>query len=331
MTETLRHRRLVAIGPSNIGDALMCLPALRAAGQKFSCDKLTLFLGPRAFESLNGRVEGVDTRLLKRPKKLGDWLELGRELRKMKPVSFLDFRRSAVSVLVKPWSPRVWLSVLMNLLPHGHTRHAAEQAFVNARLPVPLKFGANPEAFGVRPAHNLETAHWDEFFQTEKPIVVLQLGASHGPKRYPTAQFQQVAQELESQNFAVVWVGVLPSEELPQNLPASQLNLINNTSFDSLIWVMNQARAVISNDGGPLHLAAALGLPTLGLFGQTDHRTYGPYSPIGASLQSPSDCSPCNTAKCRFGDPFCLKELPPEAVTKAFEKLLQQPKLPSQC
>ncbi|MBL9215967.1 MAG: glycosyltransferase family 9 protein [Opitutaceae bacterium] len=88
----------------------------------------------------------------------------------------------------------------------------------------------------------------------------------------------------------VVWAGInyLPCRE---SFPdGTFLNLTGNTSLTSLPALLGKSDWVISNDSGPMHLAAAMGLRTLGLFGPTDPRQYGPYplkSPTNYTIQAP--------------------------------------------
>ena len=88
----------------------------------------------------------------------------------------------------------------------------------------------------------------------------------------------------------VVWAGnnYLPGRE---SFPdGTFLNLTGNTSLTSLPALLHKADWIISNDSGPMHLAAAMGLKTIGLFGPTDPRQYGPYplmSPTNYAIQAP--------------------------------------------
>lgn len=88
----------------------------------------------------------------------------------------------------------------------------------------------------------------------------------------------------------VVWAGnnYLPGKEsFPEG---TFLNLTGNTSLTSLPALLAKADWIISNDSGPMHLAAAMGLKTIGLFGPTDPRQFGPYplkSPANYAIQAP--------------------------------------------
>jgi heptosyltransferase-1 len=88
----------------------------------------------------------------------------------------------------------------------------------------------------------------------------------------------------------VIWAGLSYVPDRGSFLPAQFLNLTGNTSLVSLPALIKRADWVISNDSGPMHLAAALGVRTLGIFGPTDPRVCGPYplnAPTNIVVQAP--------------------------------------------
>ena len=88
----------------------------------------------------------------------------------------------------------------------------------------------------------------------------------------------------------VIWAGTGYVPDRGSFLPVQFLNLTGNTSLVSLPALLKRADWVISNDSGPMHLAAALGVRTLGIFGPTDPRVSGPYplnSPTNVVVQAP--------------------------------------------
>ncbi len=113
----------------------------------------------------------------------------------------------------------------------------------------------------------------------------------------------------EDRNRRVVWAGshyVPDKEAFP---PAQFLNLTGNTSVVTLPALVGRASWVIANDSGPLHLAAGLGVPVLGIFGPTDPRRHGPYpllAPTNHVIQAP------------VGD---LRLLPAKEVYARFQRL----------
>jgi heptosyltransferase I len=107
----------------------------------------------------------------------------------------------------------------------------------------------------------------------------------------------------------VVWAGNNYAPDKDTFPPAQFLNLTGNTSLVSLPALIQRADWVISNDSGPMHLAAALGVRTLGIFGPTDPRHYGPYP-----LNAPTN----HVVQAPVGD---LKLLPAKEVFARFQRL----------
>lgn len=123
----------------------------------------------------------------------------------------------------------------------------------------------------------------------QKPIIIFP-DSRRAEKRW--GGFRQFTDLLlrDGVGRKVVWAGNNP-ETYRSNAPEGQfLNLTGNTSLVSLAAFIRRADWVISNDSGPMHLAAALGVKTLGIFGPTDPRLFGPYplaSPTNHIVQAP--------------------------------------------
>jgi len=121
-----------------------------------------------------------------------------------------------------------------------------------------------------------------------KPVLIFP-DSGQSTKKW-TGYAQLSAQLIREGGRKVVWAGnnYLPCKE--SFAPGTFLNLTGNTSLTSLPALLTKADWVIANDSGPMHLAAAMGLKTIGLFGPTDPRQYGPYplkSPKNYAIQAP--------------------------------------------
>ena len=121
-----------------------------------------------------------------------------------------------------------------------------------------------------------------------RPVLVFPDSGQSNKKWNGFAQL--TAHLIREAGRKVVWAGnnYLPCKE---SFPdGTFLNLTGNTSLTSLPALLSKADWVISNDSGPMHLSAAMGLKTIGLFGPTDPRQYGPYplkSPKNYAIQAP--------------------------------------------
>ncbi len=156
-----------------------------------------------------------------------------------------------------------------------------------------------------------------------KPLVVLEPGASYGPaKCWPAERFGQLAANLMAAGFDVATVGTDDTKPLEDDVAkAAGLGLLRTAGrtpdLSVLIGLLAEARLVVSNDTGPMHLAAAVGAPVLALFGATDPVVS---SPIGQGrrtlLFDPEPCSPCFLRVCPIPGHPCLRKLGVERVER---------------
>ncbi|RXK56036.1 glycosyltransferase family 9 protein [Oleiharenicola lentus] len=122
----------------------------------------------------------------------------------------------------------------------------------------------------------------------QRPILIFPDSGQHSKKWNGFSQL--TAMLIREGGRKVVWAGshYLPCKEsFPEG---AFVNLTGNTSLTSLPALLAKADWVISNDSGPMHLSAAMGLKTIGLFGPTDPRRFGPYpvkSPTNYAIQAP--------------------------------------------
>jgi ADP-heptose:LPS heptosyltransferase len=172
------------------------------------------------------------------------------------------------------------------LPPDGRKSHA-----IDILLQFCPVVGAKPELRGTLKFKTTETLKlkFAEGRGGSKPVVIFP-DSRRSEKRWNG--FKQLTSLILKQDKTrkVIWAGsdVVPDRGL--FLPSQFLNLTGNTSLVSLPALIKRAHWVISNDSGPMHLAAALGVPTLALFGPTDPRMCGPYpltAPTNVVVQAP--------------------------------------------
>jgi heptosyltransferase-2 len=180
----------------------------------------------------------------------------------------------------------------------------------NPRLvSTPEQQAATLAALGVqKPAHKL---------------AVFCPGAEYGPaKRWPTRHFAALADRLAEGGFAVWVLGSgkdrpLGEEIIAQAKQAEIANFCGQTKLDQAIDLMGQADAVVTNDSGLMHVAAALGRPTAAIFGSSSPGFTPPLSDKAAVVSLKLDCSPCFARTCPLGHLDCLEKLLPEQVLAA--------------
>jgi ADP-heptose:LPS heptosyltransferase len=98
------------------------------------------------------------------------------------------------------------------------------------------------------------------------------------------------------------------------------VDLVGKTNIRELGAVIQGAKAVVTNDSAPMHLASAIDTPTIAVFGPTDSSKYGPLASKSAVITFQVDCSPCGKAVCAR-DYECLKGVSIERVFNELKKL----------
>ena len=161
-------------------------------------------------------------------------------------------------------------------------------------------------------------------------IYVMCPGAEYGStKRWPTVHFAVLAQKLITENpsIQIVILGsksdhVLGQEITSQAKQASKIhNWCGNTSLDEAIALIGMSKAVISNDSGLMHIAAALQTPQVAIFGSSDPAHTPPLSDKAKVIWLNLPCSPCHKRICPLGHLRCLKDILPEQVLATLNTL----------
>jgi heptosyltransferase-2 len=159
-------------------------------------------------------------------------------------------------------------------------------------------------------------------------LVVLCPGAEYGPsKRWPAAHFAMLAQSiLKAKPTASVVLLGSPSDraigDAIVSASASQGRMFNwcgATSLDEAIAIISLCSNVVSNDSGLMHIAAALQVPQVAIFGSSDPNHTPPNSAKASIISLHLPCSPCHQRECPLGHLNCLNQISPERVFAALQ------------
>ena len=170
------------------------------------------------------------------------------------------------------------------------------------------------------------TLKMQSFCQHPK-LLLMAPGAAYGAaKRWDSSKFNQVAKTYIERGGIVAVLGSkserLIGDEVIANLPENKaFNLAGETDFSDLYNLLHNARACVANDSGIMHLAAALGVPGVAVFGPTDYRATGPVSDKWLIVYDKEKCSPCFKRVCPSGSRRCMEKLTAEAVIEALTEL----------
>ncbi|MDX1451821.1 MAG: lipopolysaccharide heptosyltransferase II [Oleiphilaceae bacterium] len=193
--------------------------------------------------------------------------------------------------------------------------------------------GTTPDQFDIpNPQLEPEAQHVTEAMaafklDTERPILALCPGAEFGrAKKWPERHYAEVARRFIALGGQVWLFGSAKdqpgSEEIAAGLPAEHVKVLaGNTSLQQAVALMSLAQAVVANDSGLMHVAAALGRPLVAVFGSTSPDYTPPLSDNSRVIKAQIECSPCFKRECPFGHYKCLEEMAPEQVWQGLATL----------
>lgn len=188
-----------------------------------------------------------------------------------------------------------------------------------AALPRPLP----PPRLAVDPSHVHATLERLGLAADRDPVAFCP-GAEYGPaKRWPVHHFARLAQLLAARGHAVWLLGSSRDAAIGAAIAAASpaRNLCGHTTLDEAVDVLASARAVVTNDSGLMHVAAAVGTPLVALYGSSSPGFTPPLSPVARILSLGLPCSPCFRRTCPLGHLDCLEKLLPESVREALDAL----------
>ena len=161
------------------------------------------------------------------------------------------------------------------------------------------------------------------------PIAVLCPGAEYGPaKRWPPAHFAELAHSLDARGYSVWMIGSEADRALGEEIASlsrnSAINVCGRTDLAGAIDLISVADIVVTNDSGLMHVAAALSIPLVALYGSSSPAHTPPLSE-NARLLRLGDllCSPCLKRECPLGHFRCMNDLAPARVLAEIDDLGQ--------
>ena len=168
----------------------------------------------------------------------------------------------------------------------------------------------------------LERLHID----TERPLIAIHPGSPVPIKRWLPQRYAELADWLIARKRAqILFVGV--ADEIPiiteiQGLMRAETNNIaGKTNLTQLASILHISNMFIGNDSGPMHLAAAVGTRTIGLYGPGDPTRFGPVGTMCQTIRRKTDCPPCPETTCRFGENGCMSKIRVADVIQTLESV----------
>lgn len=157
-------------------------------------------------------------------------------------------------------------------------------------------------------------------YKRGRKLIGINPGAAYGTaKCWLPERFRELATRLVNEGLSVVFFGDAASaslvKEICLGLPEQVMDLAGVTSLRELACLIQDCDVLITNDSGPMHIAAAFEVPLVALFGSTDDLATGPYGQAEGVIHKRVSCSPCFKRVCPI-DFRCMKEITVDEVEK---------------
>jgi heptosyltransferase-2 len=325
-----------------VGDAIMAMPALRAVRARFPEAQIAILARPYVADVYRG--QGVSDELIAYDPEKAHAGFRGREIL----VTELRAKKFDVALLLQNAFDAAWIAWRAGISERiGYARDGRSLLLTKA-VPVPRT--------GDIPAHEkyyylelLRRAGWLDGLPEEPFIrlavspecgaraentlleagaraaglrVAIAAGASYGSaKCWPPERFAELGNRLQSENDAdVILFGAAGeaavSGAIATGMKNAPIDLTGKTSITELPALLSRCQVFIGNDSGAMHVAAAVGLPVVAVFGPTDPLGTAPVTPRSTIVQQKPYCSPCFLRRCPT-DHRCMRAVTPQMVGAA--------------
>jgi heptosyltransferase-1 len=327
-------RKILVIKPSSLGDIVHSLAFLNTIYECFPDASIHWVIARGLEDLLDGhpmieKLWIIDKDKWKRPsqflKTIREFRVLSRNLRSEDFDLVVDlqglFRSGFIASLTKAHDiigfreAREGSSFFYTRTVEGGTNIHAVDRYL--RIAVSLGCKVSDIRFPLQTTNSYENiknkfALPDEYF-------ILVPGARWDTKRWSPEKFGKVASEL---NVRSVIVGSSSDVEIAEQAKDSSngkaISLTGRTTLKELISIIKNAKGMLTNDTGPMHIAAALQVPVYAVFGPTDDTLTGPYGTKKVIFRSDSSCSPCFKKSC--DDLTCMETISADDVAGKIKK-----------
>ena len=340
--------RIVVRGTNWVGDSVMTVPALRALRRVLPKAKITLVVRPSA-AGIFADIDFVDQLLIYDRRSALSIIPHVREWRKRQfdlavlfqnafeaalipflagvPIRLGYATESRQPLLTHPLALPDWRSSRHEVFYYLYLITALEQLLFGAsticettpdpslQISAARKAGAEEllRAYGVH---------------TGEPVVALCPGSINSrAKRWPAEAYAALGDRLIDSRRQVLLIGSADeadvTHEVTNRMRRKPTVLTGKTSLDQVTAVLSLVDLVVTNDTGPAHIAAALGRPTLVIFGPTNPLTTRPFAPEAEILRHPPDCAPCMLRDCPI-DHRCMTAITVDEVFEHSQALLKR-------
>ncbi len=332
-------QRIIVRGTNWVGDAMMTLPALRELRRLFPDAQITLATRSWA-KGLFVGAEFVDELQINNGRGLRSFFQQVRAWRSGRfdlAVLLTNSFQSALVAALAGIPVRIGYAadgrarLLTNAIEQPEWRSTRHEIFYYLRIVAELEwlFTQQQTFLDVQPDASLEVSdvRKDEArallqrhgVHEDRPVIALCPGSINSrAKRWPAENYAVLADRcVDTLGAQILLIGSKEeldvSRQVADRMHNKPMMLTGQTDIAEVVAVLSVADLLVTNDTGPAHISAALGRPTLVIFGPTNPLTTRPFSPFAEIIRHPPECAPCMLRDCPI-DHRCMTAITPDEV-----------------
>jgi lipopolysaccharide heptosyltransferase II len=340
--ELVTSLSILVVKLSAMGDVVLVTASLKALREQYPEAKIYCLVGRNSAILLQKcpYINGVIPFDLEKKSHISYLLSMAQDLRKYQFDKFIDFQNNRIShwLAFLSW-PREsygydngkWSWWLTDKIKNDQTSMGPVEHQFRLLKMLGISFNKNVQ-LGLWPS-DMDFEHVQNLLDSEwlghgKNIVGINLSASEKwvTKNWPIEHIARLCDLLATENIRVVLTGEQKDKTLVRQLTAltksKPVNFVGKTNILQLAALIKKCRAYLTPDSAPMHLASAMGVPFVALFGPTDSVRHLPPSKKFAVIKKDLTCSPCYGTTCKITTQACMREITPDDVFRKIKELL---------
>ncbi len=323
-----RDASIVLIRLRSLGDTVLATPAFRVLRRALPAARIRVVMESRFADILRGQPDIDGVLRIASPASFGDKLRLVRQIRALRPELCLDMHGGSTAA---------WLTALSGARWRSGFAHFRHRWAYNVRIPPAQQVLGRAASAPVHTAEHHAAAMFHlgaeagevprarlgaDAARSNPPYAVLHAGAAYATKCWPAERFRDLASELRREHRLEPVFTAGPGEAgLADSFPSFQVRSCR--CAEDLTNLLSGATLFVGNDSGPAHVAAALGVPCIVLFGSSDSAAWRPWRTACRVVETQWNCKPCPGDRCyEFDEPRCILSVRRSEVSQAVSELL---------
>jgi len=316
------YKKILVINLMHIGDLLLVTPVLRTLRSNFPAARIAL-LADAKIADLVKYNKNIDQLIAIDKKgyhdKLGNYIKLIREIRREKFDLVINLHRNERASFLAGLSGAGKIVGYSTIGPHllfdkvmenrKRIKHQVEAHFdvLRETLGITAIDDRGIEMWLDEPSEAEAARLWaEEFGRDGTPVVGLNSGASWPTKRWPKEYFAELADRLLTAGYGVAFFGGPMDVKLVRETVALMRNgghpkltvFTGRVNLLVLAALFKKCAALLTNDSGPMHIATAMDVPLVSIFGASPVTGFSPYNDKSVVIKSDADCHPCYKHHC---------------------------------